>query len=237
MPDWGKGGEDIQEPEAEHAHQHVLLPARQLQRADDGHGEREDQKVGDEVDACHYVPNRRDVDALAGNGRVPEGCHGLADERQQEGEGHGPGGEEAQRRQRDALDDGVGEQALVLEQDGYLGQAHGHVVDDDRRIESLHVGDQIALGDDPGVSAEAVCGFYADGNGRGDGEDLGGDHDGVVEAEASEEKEASMATQDNGEGGDDSEDGEDGDDFGLSSLGVEGRVAEKRFGHGEVGAW
>ncbi len=54
----------------------------------------------------------------------------------------------------------VGKEALVLQQDGDLGQAHGDVVDDDGGVEGFEVGNGVGWGDGLCVSAEAVVGFY-----------------------------------------------------------------------------
>lgn len=90
-------GYNVQGAEREDAHQSELLLRGDVEALDDGHGERDDEDVGEDVDGGVGEPERFEVDAGAGDGPVPEAADGRAAEDAEEDgfqgveddEGHG----------------------------------------------------------------------------------------------------------------------------------------------------
>lgn len=79
-----------QETEAKHAHQHDLLLLGQLQVLDHRQRHAEDDKVRDQVDRRHDIPDGELVEAFAWDVGVPEVRDRVADQRQQDREGDRP---------------------------------------------------------------------------------------------------------------------------------------------------
>lgn len=81
---WGRGGECVgvyvQGAEREDAHQSELLLGGDVEALDDGHGQRDDEDVGEDVDGGVGEPQGFEVDAGAGYGPVPEAADGRAAE-------------------------------------------------------------------------------------------------------------------------------------------------------------
>lgn len=80
-----------QETKAEYAHQHDLLLLGQLKVLDHRQWHAEDDKVRDQVDRRHDIPDGELVEAFAGDVWVPEIRDRIADQRQQDREGDRPG--------------------------------------------------------------------------------------------------------------------------------------------------
>ena len=142
-----------------HNNEQQLLPPWEVQRADHWNREDKEDEICRDVDARHDVPNRLEVHAASGDRRVPEGGDGRADEGQHDGEGEAPCAKGEEDAEGDVAEDGLEEEAAVLQDDGDFGKGDGDVVGDDGAVEGFHVGREVLRGHGPYVAAEAPLSF------------------------------------------------------------------------------